>query len=51
MESEHSIFAVKLCEWEREYGRLHNWMHLFQGKNRNRSIRSGNGCRMSISRA
>lgn len=32
MELEHSIFAVKLCELEREYGRLQSRMQLFQGK-------------------
>ena len=32
MELEHGIFAVKLCELEREYGRLQSRMQLFQGK-------------------
>lgn len=29
----HEIFAVKLCELEREYGRLQSRIQLFQGKN------------------
>ena len=32
MELEHGIFAVKLCELEREYGRLQSRMQLFQEK-------------------
>lgn len=33
MELEHGIFAVKLCELEREYGRLQSRIQLVQGKN------------------